>query len=203
MAHTPRTASLIALLAAAAAPLPAQSDGRPRLEAAVTYSTNLVEDENGTTVSYGLAPAVGAAFAWTLSSGTNAVLGARVSRAGIDIDFDGTSQSAGNGWVVDARAALERELGACGPDGAPGCTALHAGLGALWATGPDDVTPFSTDRGAMLSGEIGAAVRVTRGLPLYLTGTAQAFRLGGSTASDPLRETGTVMRVLVGVRHGR
>jgi hypothetical protein len=55
----------------------------------------------------------------------------------------------------------------------------------------------------MLSGEIGAAVRVTRGLPLYLTGAAQAFRLGGSTASDPIRETGTVMRVLVGVRHGR
>jgi len=202
MAHSPRTASLIVLLISTAAAVSAQADGRPRVEAAVAYTTNLIEDENGTMVSYALAPAVGAAFAWTLSSGTNAVLGGRLSRAGVDVDFQGSSQSAGNGWVVDVRAALEREFGACSA-GTRGCTVLHAGGGALWATGPDDVAPFSTDRGAMLTGEIGIAVRVTSGMPFYLTGVAQAFRLGGSTASDPIRESGTVTRVLLGVRHGR
>jgi hypothetical protein len=55
----------------------------------------------------------------------------------------------------------------------------------------------------MLAGEIGAAVRVATTLPLYFTGTAQAFRLGSATVSDPIQETGTVVRILVGVRHGR
>ena len=168
----------------------------------MTYSTSLVEDANGTTVSYALAPAVGAGVAWTLSPRTNGVIGARVSRAGIDIEFEGTSQSGGTGWVVDVRAALEREMGPCGAT-ERGCAALHAGVGALWATGPDDVTPFSAGQGAMLAGEVGAAVRMTSGRPLYLTGAAQAFRLGGTTAGDPIRKAGTVMRLLVGVRHGR
>jgi hypothetical protein len=84
-----------------------------------------------------------------------------------------------------------------------GCAAVHAGGGATWASGPDDVAPFSTDRGAMLTGDVGAAVRVAGGRPLFVTGGAQAFRLGGATAGDPIRETGTVMRFLVGVRHGR
>ena len=202
MGHPPRTASLIVLLLLATVPLSAQSDGRPRLEATVAYTTNLVEDANGTTVSYALAPTVGAAFAWTLSSGINALLGARVSRAGIDVDFESASQSAGSGWVLDLRAGIEREFGACGM-GARGCTALHAGAGAVWMSGPDDVAPFSTDRGALVAGEVGLAVRITSGLPFYLTGTAQAFRLGGATASDPIRESGTVTRVLLGVRHGR
>jgi hypothetical protein len=65
------------------------------------------------------------------------------------------------------------------------------------------VAPFTVDRGAMLTGEIGAAVRIMAGQPLWITGAAQAFRLGGATVGDPIRETGTVMRFLVGVRHGR
>jgi hypothetical protein len=125
-----------------------------------------------------------------------------VSRAGLTVEYASGSQSAGNGWVIDARAALEREIGACASEGR-GCASVHAGAGATWATGPQDVAPFTVDRGAMLSGEIGAAVRVTAGLPLFVTGAAQAFRLGGSTVGDPIRETGTVMRFLVGVRHGR
>lgn len=168
----------------------------------MAYTTNLVEDANGTSVSYGLAPTVGAGLAWTLSPGINAAIAARASRAGVNIDFDDGAQSAGNGWVLDVRAALEREFGACA-HGARGCTVLQGGIGALWATGPDDVAPFSTDRGAMLAGEIGAAVRLTNSRPLYLVGSAQAFRLGGATAGDPIRESGGVMRVHVGVRHGR
>lgn len=192
----------MAVLAATAGSVAAQEDGRLRFEAAVAYSTNLIEDANGTTVSFGLAPVLGAGIAWTLSQGTNAALGARVSRAGVDVDFGGGSRSAGNGWVVDIRAALEREFGACGM-GSRWCTALHGGVGALWAGGPDDVAPFSTDRGAMLTGEVGLAVRVASSLPLYLTGAAQAYRLGRSTAGDPIRESGTVTRILLGVRHGR
>jgi hypothetical protein len=201
MAHSTRTASLIVMLAAAT-PLYAQSNGRPRFDAAVVHTTNLVEDANGTSVTYGLAPALGAGYAWTLSPGTNAALGARVSRAGVDINYVSGSQSAGSGWVVDVRAVLEREIGPCAA-AMRGCAAVHAGGGATWASGPDDVAPFSTDRGAMLTGEVGAAVRVAGGRPVYVTGAAQAFRLGGATAGDPIRETGTVMRFLVGVRHGR
>jgi hypothetical protein len=201
MAHPTRPASLIVLLAAAA-PLCAQSDGRPRFEAALAHTTNLVEDANGTTVSYAVAPVLGAGYAWTLSQGTNAVLGARVSRAGVNVDYTSGSQSPGSGWVMDARAVLEREIGACSA-GARGCASVHAGGGATWASGPDDVAPFTVDRGAMLTGEIGAAVRITAGQPLWITGAAQAFRLGGATVGDPIRETGTVMRFLVGVRHGR
>ena len=201
MAHPARATTLIVLLAAA--PLAAQSDGRPRFEAGLAYSTNLLEDANGTSVSYAVGPAIGAGYAWTLSPGTNAVLGARLSRSGVSIDYaDGGSESAGSGWVIDARAMLEREIGPCAA-AERGCATVHAGAGAVWATGPDDVAPFTVDRGAMLAGEIGAAVRVARGLPLFLTGAVQAFRLGGSTVGDPVRETGTVMRVILGVRHGR
>lgn len=201
MAHPARAASLILFMAAA--PLAAQSDGRPRLEVAVAYSTNLVEDANGTTVSYGIGPAIGAGYAWTLSPALNAALGVRATRAGISIDYaDGGSQSAGSGWVIDARALLEREFGPCTAE-TRGCASVHGGAGVTWAGGPDDVTPFSVDRGALLTGEFGAAIRVAAARPLYLTGDVQAFRLGGSTAGDPIRESGTVMRVLVGVRHGR
>lgn len=191
------------MLFLAVSPLGAQSDGRPRVEAGIAYSTNLVEDANGTNVSYALGPAIGAGYAWTLSPGTNAGVGARITRAGVSIDYgDGGSESAGSGWVIDARATLERELGPCAAQ-APGCASIHAGAGATWATGPDDVAPFTSDRGAMLAGEVGAAVRVARRLPLFVTAAAQAFRLGGSTAGDPIRDAGTVMRLLVGVRHGR
>jgi hypothetical protein len=201
MAHPAHTASLILLLAAP--PLFAQSDGRPRVEAAIVYSTNLVEDANGTSVAYALGPALGAGYAWTLSPGINAALGARVTRAGVSIDYgDGGSASAGSGWIVDARAVLERELGPCAM-GTRVCASVHAGAGATWAGGPDDVAPFTVERGALLTGEVGASLRVSSARPIFLTGAAQAFRLGGSTAGDPIREAGTVMRVLVGVRHGR
>jgi hypothetical protein len=65
------------------------------------------------------------------------------------------------------------------------------------------VAPFTVGRGALLNGEIGASVRIASAQPIFLTGAAQAFRLGGATAGDPVRESGTVMRVLVGLRHGR
>ena len=202
MAHPAHAASLIVLLAATS--LQAQSSGRPRFELGVAYATSLVDDANGTSVSYALAPVLGAAYAWTLSPGLSGSIGARASRAGVSIDYaDGGSESAGSGWVLDARAALERELGGGCAAGAPGCAMLHAAAGATWASGPDDVVPFTVDRGTMLTGEIGAAVRVARARPLFVTGAAQAFRLGASTVGDPIRETGTVMRFLVGVRHGR
>ncbi len=203
MVDTPRTTSLIALVVILNSPVAAQSDGRPRLEAGIAYTSALVEDANGTSVSYALAPAIGAGMAWTLSEGTNALLGARLSRAGVNIDYEGGSQSAGSGWIVDVRAALERELSGCAGGGARGCTSISAGVGALWAGGPDDVSPFTVDRGALLNGEIGASVRIASAQPIFLTGAAQAFRLGGATAGDPIRESGTVMRVLVGLRHGR
>lgn len=203
MAHSPRTASLIALIVSSTAPVAAQSDGRPRFEAGIAYTSALVEDANGTSVSYALAPVLGAAMAWTLSPGTNAMLGARVSRAGVNVDHGGEPRSTGNGWIMDVRAELEREVSGCAGGPLRGCTAISAGVGALWAGGPDDVTPFTVDRGALLKGEIGASVRVDAARPLYLTTAAQAFRLGGATAADPIRESGTVIRVLVGVRHGR
>lgn len=203
MANSARTTSLIALLVCVIAlPASAQTDRRVRLEAGVGYSTHLIEDANGTTVSYAIAPAIGAALAWTLTPGTNGSIGARVSRAGVDVELGGNSESAGSGWVFDVRGLIERELGPCDP-GEPGCTAIHAGVGALWANGPDDVAPFSIARGAMLTGEAGLAVRITGGLPLFLTAAGQIFRLGGASASDPIEEAGTVTRILVGVRHGR
>ena len=203
MAHTPRTTPLIALIVSFAAPLAAQSDGRPRFEAGIAYTSALVEDANGTSVSYALAPAIGGGMAWTLSEGTNAILGARLSRAGVNIDYGGDSKSAGSGWIVDVRASLERAVSGCAGGAARGCTSISAGVGALWARGPDDVAPFTVDRGALLNGEVGASVRIAGSQPLFLTGAAQAFRLGGATAGDPIRESGTVMRVLLGVRHGR
>lgn len=204
MAHTPRPAPLIALIVSIlASPLAAQSDGRPRFEAGIAYTSALVEDANGTSVSYSLAPAIGGGMAWTLSEGTNALLGARLSRAGVNIDYGGDSKSAGSGWIVDVRASLERDVSGCAGGASRGCTSISAGVGALWAGGPDDVAPFTVDRGALLNGEIGASVRIANSQPLYLTGAAQGFRLGGATAGDPIRESGTVMRVLVGVRHGR
>ncbi|HUF30267.1 MAG TPA: hypothetical protein VMM77_06340, partial [Gemmatimonadaceae bacterium] len=78
MAHSPLTASLIALIVTVTAPLAAQSDGRPRFEAGIAHTSALVDDANGTSVSYALAPAIGAGMAWTLSAGTNALLGARL-----------------------------------------------------------------------------------------------------------------------------
>jgi hypothetical protein len=121
----------------------------------------------------------------------------------VNIDYGGDSKSAGSGWIVDVRASLERDVSGCTGEAARGCTSISAGVGALWAGGPDDVAPFTVDRGALLNGEIGASVRIASSQPLFLTGAAQAFRLGGATAGDPIRESGTVMRVLVGVRHGR
>jgi hypothetical protein len=203
MVDTPRTTSLIALIVILTSPVAAQSDGRPRLEAGIAYTSALVEDANGTNVSYALAPAIGAGMAWTLSEGTNALLGARLGRAGVNINYGGGSQSAGSGWIVDVRAALERGVSGCAGGPARGCTSISAGVGALWAGGPDDVAPFTVDRGALLNGEIGASVRIASAQPIFLTGAAQAFRLGGATAGDPVRESGTVMRVLVGLRHGR
>lgn len=203
MAHSTRTTALIALLAASALPAAAQSDGRPRFELAAVYSTALVEDANGTDVGYAIAPALGAGYAWTLSPGLSASLGARATRAGVEIDYAGSRQSAGSGWIIDVRAALEREVARCGAPPSRGCTSIHAGLGALWAGGPGDVAPFTVERGAMLAGEVGAAVRVATTLPLFFTGAAQAFRMGGATVDDPIQETGTVVRFLVGVRHGR
>ncbi|HUF29447.1 MAG TPA: hypothetical protein VMM77_02200, partial [Gemmatimonadaceae bacterium] len=172
-------------------------------EAGIAHTSALVDDANGTSVSYALAPAIGAGMAWTLSAGTNALLGARLSRAGVRIDYGSDDRSAGSGWVVDVRAMLEREVSGCASGPSRGCTALNAGVGALWAGGPDDVAPFTVDRGALLNGEIGASVRVMAARPVYLTLAAQAFRIGGATAGDPVRESGTVMRVMVGGRHGR
>ena len=203
MAHTARATPLIALIVSLAAPLAAQSDGRPRFEAGIAYTSALVEDANGTSVSYALAPAIGGGMVWTLSEGTNALLGARLSRAGVNIDYGSDSKSAGSGWIVDVRAALERAVSGCAGGATRGCTSISAGVGALWAGGPDDVAPFTVDRGTLLNGEIGASVRIASSRPLFITGAAQAFRLGGATAGDPIRESGTVMRVLVGVRHGR
>jgi hypothetical protein len=202
MAHSIRTASLIALLCAVSLPASAQTDRRVRLEAGAGFSTNLVEDENGTTVSYALGPALGAAMAWTLTTNTNGIIGARLSRSGVNVELAGDSKSAGSGWVFDVRGLIERQLGPCA-EGAPGCTAIHAGAGALWANGPDDIVPFTISRGAMLTGEAGIAVRIVRSRPIFLTGSGQVFRLGGASASDPIEEAGTVTRIVVGVRHGR
>lgn len=202
MAHPVRAAALIALPALCISAAGAQEDRRARLSAEVAFTTPLVEDGNGTTVRYAPAPAVGGGFAWTLSPGLSMVLGARAARAGVRVEDQGGERDAGSGWAVDATAALERTLGCADPEGT-GCLALRAGVGALWLGGPDDVTPFRAAGGARLQGEFGAAMRIAQGLPLHLTAAAQAFRLGGETAGDPVRESGTVLRVLVGVRHGR
>lgn len=203
MAHPARAAALTALLALTTTAAGAQQDRRPRLEGGVALASALVEDANGTTVRYAPAPMLGAALAWTLSPGLSAAIGARVTRAGVRVEDAGGDRSAGSGWIVDAGASLERQLVGCGSEAAIGCTALRAAAGALWMGGPDDVTPFRTAGGARLQGELGAAVRIANRRPLYLTASGQAFRLGGETAADPIAEPGTVVRLLLGVRHGR
>jgi hypothetical protein len=182
----------------------ARSAASFRIAAGATLSTALVDDANGTTVRYGLGPALAIGGARPMGSSVTGTVTARISRSPIHVDYgDLGSQSDGSAWVVDAVAALEGLVAFCDDASARGCTSLHGGLGAIWAAGADDVFPFSTHTGPKLAAELGAAVRLSSARPLSLTLSGQAFRYGGESIADPIGEPGTVFRLFVGVRHGR
>ena len=178
--------------------------GRPRftrptlrLFAGGALSTAYVRDDNGTTVGAGIAPAVGVELATTVSPRTALAVAVRTSRAGIDVDGDGRSWDGGSAWQTDASAAVERTL-------APRL-ALRGGLGFAWVRGPGDLAPFRFNNRSPVrpAAELGATYALPLARPLAASITAQAYRYGATTLADPIREPGTVKRLIIGVRYGR
>lgn len=176
---------------------------RWRVEAAVSAASPFVRDGNGTTVRAGIAPALGVTAAWTIGPRSAALLGARASATPVRIDAGGRRYGGGTAVQGDLLAGLAW-LGAL-PMSPARPLDVHAAVEAVVLRGPGDVVPFRFANHALAhaGGEIGAAVRLTTSRPLALTVTAQTFRLGATTAGDPVTRDGWVSRVLVGVRYGR
>lgn len=148
--------------------------------------------------SAALGIAVGGGAAWRLGPRSRIAFGIRIARSSLEIAGDGREYSAGSAWTTDLMASMEYSL-------LP-WIALRAGAGFLLLQGPDDVAPFAgTSGGDQLhaAAEAGLAAGLSRSRPVFATLTVQGFRLGGSTTSDPIKEPGTVTRVLFGLRYGR
>jgi hypothetical protein len=183
-----------------AAPSPTRPRlGRPtlRLFAGGALSTAYVRDDNGTTVRPGVAPVVGAEVATVVGPRTTLAATLRTSRASIDVSGDGRSWSGGSAWQTDATATVERTV-------APRL-ALRGGLGLAWVRGPSDIAPFRFNNASPVrpAAELGATYALSLSRPLRASIAAQAYRYGATTLEDPIREPGTVKRLVVGVRYGR
>ena len=171
--------------------------GRPtlRLLAGGALSTAYVRDDNGTTVRPAVAPGVGVEVATVVGARATLAIALRTSRAGIDVRGDGRSWDGGTAWQTDATAAVERTL-------VPRL-AVRAGLGFAWLRGPSDVAPFRFNNASPIrpAAELGATYALSRALGALVA--VQAYRYGATTLADPIREPGTVKRLVIGVRYGR
>jgi hypothetical protein len=190
-------------IARAQTPRRAAAAPRWRAELAAAVAGPLVKDGTGTTVTPRVAPAAGVAAAWDVAPRVAAVLRVRGSTSSLEIESDDGDWGGGRSWQLDAVASIEGEVFGCAAPRVVGCTVLHGGAGAAWLHGPRDVVPFRAGGATQRhwSGEVGASVRFRRAL--FGTATAQAYRLGGAAAGDPVKEPGSVRRLLVGVRYGR
>jgi len=168
-----------------------------RLFAGGALSTAYVRDDNGTTVRPGVALVVGVEAATKVGPRTTLSVALRTSRAGIDVRSDGRTWDAGGAWQTDATAAVERTL-------VPRL-ALRVGLGLAWVRGPSDVAPFRFNNASPIrpAAELGATYALPVSWPLAASVAAQAYRYGATTLEDPIREPGTVKRLVVGVHYGR
>lgn len=173
--------------------------GRPtlRLFAGGALSTAYVRDDNGTTVRPAAAPVIGVEVASVVGPRTTLAVTLRTSRTGIDVRGDGRSWDGGSAWHTDATAAIERTL-------VPRL-ALRGGLGLAWVRGPSDVAPFRFNNSSPFrpAAELGATYTFSRSRPLGASVALQAYRYGATTLADPIREPGTVKRLVIGVRYGR
>lgn len=169
-----------------------------RMELGAAVSTPYLKDANGATVRAGVAPALALGVAWDLlgrRSPTAATIGVRASRGGVRIRQGGSDTPVDPAWQLDATAGVERWVGRLG---------LRAAAGVTWLRGDETVAPFRFANGSPwhLAGEAGALARVPGARLLLLSLTAQAYRLGTAGPGNPGGSSGTVIRVLTGVRYG-
>lgn len=202
-----RSAALLLLIAAAAG---AQTPARPAfvaprwsVEATLGATSPFVSDGNGTTVRGSITPALAVLASWRTGPSTSALLGARGSVTAVRIDGGGSTYAGGTAVEGDLLAGL-------GWESAPALLgarslALRAAADAVLLRGPSNVVPFEFANHSLahLGGEIGAAVALVPSRPWTLAVTAQSYRLGATTADDPITHGGWVSRVLVGVGYGR
>jgi hypothetical protein len=207
MARQTRAAPLIAAAAGAALlTLPASTLAAqrtrlaavsPRIEAGVVGSSPLLRDGYGTTVRAQVAPVVSLGAAWPAGHATSLSIFLRGSRASVQASQGAWQWSAGTTSQLDVGAAAERWL-------LSDVVALRLGAAASWLSGPDDIAPFRFNGSATPhpGAEAGAVVRLLRSRPVAATVVVHGFRYRGS-AGDRVASSGTVTRLMAGVRYGR
>ena len=209
MAHPDRAAT-IALGSVLALVLPADGTAQrvPRppawyAEAAIAVARPFVEDGNGTSVKPGVGPVGGVMAAWPARSRTMVTLGVQGSAFSLKLEDGGASWSGGRALQLDIMAGVEYEIAGCAARDQRGCTSLRGAAGGTWLSGSDDVLPFRFGgTGLHPAGELGVTVRLLVRRPLSATLVAHAFRLGGSTANDPISNPGTALQFRLGARYG-
>lgn len=186
MTRAARAAATVAGLAALATPAGAQSIA---LGAGVSVASRLLVDGNGTTVRLRPAPHVTLDLARPLhaATATSLVGTARIAWSRARASAAGSRWSAGGVFQADLSGGVRRPLS--------DRVRAHAALGATALVGPRDVQPF---RGTLLSplAELGLDARMG-------SAVRADVRLQGYRVAPDAGSAGGVLRLVVGVSHGR
>ncbi len=178
--------------AASAAPTAALSW---MVEGGASYSTPFVEDGNGVFARAGVGPYLRIGASRGIFSRTRATAGLRADAAALRLRSSASAWRAGTTRRLDVHAGLEVDV-------TPRVTALAGLLGAR-ASGPDDVIPFRTHRGALWTWgmEAGAVIPVDRRRRTAITVVGEATRMAAQPSENPRLAGGAIGRVRIGVRH--
>jgi hypothetical protein len=165
---------------------------RVRVGVGVAGPSTWLEDASGLSVQSDVAPTVVAEYRFPRARGVEYLVGARASRAGVTMDAS-PSYDAGSMYLFDLFASSVRTFG--------DRFSLRSGLVAVVVAG-GDVAPF-TEASRLAPGfDLGAALRLTRQVPLSVSLGLQVLRYGGNGSTPSGAQPGNVPRVMLELRHG-
>lgn len=165
---------------------------RVRVGVGVAAPSRWLEDASGLNVASDVAPTIVAEYRFPRSRGMEYVVGARGSRSGVTVDAS-PGYDAGSVYLIDLFAGSTRAFGER--------FSLRSGLAAVFIAG-GDVAPFTEASRIAPGFDLGAALRLTKRVPLSLALGVQVLRYGGSGKTPTGAEAGNVPRVMLELRHG-
>lgn len=165
---------------------------RLRVGLGVAAPSTWLEDASGLRVVSDVAPTVVAEYRFPRTREMEYVVGVRASRAGVTLDAS-PSYDGGSVYLFDITAGSTRAFGER--------FTLRSGLAAVLVAG-GDVAPFNEASRVAPGIDLGAALRLTRRVPVSVALGLQVLSYGGDGNAPTGAESGFVPRVMLELRHG-
>ena len=165
---------------------------RLRVGLGVASPSTWLEDASGLKVTSDVAPTLVAEYRFPRTREMEYVAGLRASRAGVTMDA-GPSYEGGSVYFVDVFAGTSRAFG--------DRFSLRSGIVAV-LVGGGDVAPFTEASRIAPGVDIGAALRLTKQVPLSIALGGQLLSYGGNGRTPTGSQSGFVPRFMLELRHG-